>query len=177
MPGVGNPGRHRGAREAPGSAWGSCWRPRVPRRGPPARPRGPPALRARPPLTLQDDLLERLPLQPVPAPQLLRDVALPTREDGSAEARRHVACCPGASAPLIRAQTGGRGPHHEVTSGRGKASDPCNQLHAEAAPEAIQDGLPAPDGNGFEPSRKARLLIRRLAPRARRRPATTCDAG
>ena len=80
-----------------------------------------------------------------PARQLLRDVALPTREDGSAEARRHVACCPGASAPLIRAQTGGRGPHHEGTSGRGKASGPCDQLHAEAAPEAIQDGLPAPD--------------------------------
>lgn len=49
---------------------------------------------SRPPLTLQDDLFERLPLQPVPAPQLLRDVALPAGEVGGAEGRRHGARCP-----------------------------------------------------------------------------------
>lgn len=42
------------------------------------------------PLTLPDDLLEGLPLQPVPPPQLRRDVPLPWGETGSAQPRRHL---------------------------------------------------------------------------------------
>lgn len=56
-------------------------------------------------LTLQNDLLERLPLQPVPAPQFLRNVALPAGKVCGAEARRHAECCPGASGWPIRADT------------------------------------------------------------------------
>lgn len=50
-------------------------------------------LRPRPrraPLTLGDDLLESLALQPVPPPQLLRDVPLPGGEPGGAQPRRHL---------------------------------------------------------------------------------------
>lgn len=80
-------------------------------------------------LTLQDDLFERLPLQPVPPPQLLRDVALPAGEVGGAEARRHVARCPGALAPPIRAEAGGRGPQHEAIGGRGPAASTLSSKH------------------------------------------------
>lgn len=76
-----------GARAAPGARpLASAGAPRAS-----CSARGPPAPGARPPLTLQDDLFERLPLQPVPAPQLLRDVALPAGEVGGAETRRHGA--------------------------------------------------------------------------------------
>lgn len=92
--------------DARGSASGSRRRPAW---GCGARP---PAARARPPLTLQDDLFECLPLQPVPPPQLLRNVALPAGEIGGAEARRHFARCPGALAPPIRVGAGGHGPQH-----------------------------------------------------------------
>lgn len=87
-------GRHARGRSR-GSAWGSrCRAALLPAPGPRAR------------LTLQDDLLERLPLQPVPAPQFLRDVALPAGKVCGAEARRHAERCPGASRPPIRADTG-----------------------------------------------------------------------
>lgn len=69
--------------------------PRIPGAAPLVPLQDPPSPGARPPLTLQDDLLKRLPLQPVPAPQLLRDVALPAGEVGGAETRRHIARCPG----------------------------------------------------------------------------------
>lgn len=103
------------------------------------RPVRPPAPGARPPLTLQNDLLERLPLQPVPAPQLLRDVALPAGEVGRAETRRHGARGPGASAPPIRAGTGGRGPQHEATRGRGKAGSPT--LTSTSRPPPAPSGM------------------------------------
>lgn len=87
-------GRHERGRSR-GSAWGSrCHAAFLLAPGPRAR------------LTLQDDLLERLPLQPVPAPQFLRDVALPAGKVCGAEARRHAERCPGASRPPIRADTG-----------------------------------------------------------------------
>lgn len=133
--GFGYPGRLQTQRAAPGA------RPPV--------PVGAPGASARSPLTLQDDLFERLPLQPVPAPQLLRDVALPAGEVGGAETRRHVARCPGASAPPIQAGTGGHEPQHEATSGRRKAGSPTAHLHAKTAPDTIRNSLPAPDGNGF----------------------------
>lgn len=85
----------KAAMRAGGAAWGSrCRAALLPAPGPRAR------------LTLQDDLLERLPLQPVPAPQFLRDVALPAGKVCGAEARRHAERCPGASRPPIRADTG-----------------------------------------------------------------------
>lgn len=96
---------------------------------------------ARPPLTLQDDLFERLPLQPVPPPQLLRNVALPAGEVGGAEARRHFARCPGASAPRTRAGAGGRGPQHAAPGGRGKAG--CPELASTHRPS------PGPSGTVF----------------------------
>lgn len=103
------------------------------------RPVDPPASGARPPLTLQDDLLERLALQPVPAPQFLRDVALPAGEIGRAETRRHGARGPGASALPIRAGTGGRGPQHEATRGRGKAGSPT--LTSTSRPPPAPSGM------------------------------------
>lgn len=66
-----------------------------------------PAPGPRVPLTLQNDLLERLPLQSVPAPQFLRDVTLPAGKVCGAQARRHAERCPGASGRPIRADTGG----------------------------------------------------------------------
>lgn len=70
-------------------------------------------------LTLQNDLLERLPLQPVPAPQLFRDVALPAGKVCCAEARRHADRCPGASRPLLsRADTGGCRLQRAASDGR-----------------------------------------------------------
>lgn len=58
------------------------------------RPPGP-----RRPLTLRDDLLEGLALQPVPPPQLGRDVPLPGGEAGGAQPRRHLRGAQGAAAP------------------------------------------------------------------------------
>lgn len=154
---------------AGGSAIGSRWRRKCPRGAClPARSR-----EASPPLTLQDDLFERLPLQPVPAPQLLRDVALPAGEVGGSETRRHVACCPGASAPPIRAGAGSRGPQHEATGGRGKAGSPAAHLHKQAAPATIRNRLPALTGNGLGQGRKARLPTQRLTSHARTWPAPT----
>lgn len=101
-------GRGRHARgPSRGPAWGSRGR---------AAPLPAPGPRAR--LTLQDDLLERLPLQPVPAPQFLRDVALPAGKVSGAEARRHAERCPGASRPPIRAATGNRGLRRAAGGGR-----------------------------------------------------------
>lgn len=70
-------------------------------------------------LTLQNDLLERLPLQSVPAPQFLRDVTLPAGKVCGAEGRRHAERFPGASGRPLRADTGGcrlqRAASHERT--------------------------------------------------------------
>lgn len=110
-----------GARGAQGPRRGrhARGRGRGPARVPAAAPLHSPAPGRRVRLTLQNDLLERLSLQPVATPQFLRDVALPAGKVCGAEARRHAQRCPGASRPPpIRADTGSRGPQRAASRGR-----------------------------------------------------------
>jgi hypothetical protein len=109
-----------------------------------ARPARPTPRPARALLTLQDDLLERLPLQAVPAPQLLCNVALPAGEIGSAETRRHVDRCPGALVLRIRPEDESRRLQHEATNWREKASSSRTHLHAQATPRPPQTGFRLP---------------------------------
>lgn len=70
-------------------------------------------------------------------------MALPAGEVGRAETRRHGARGSGASEPPIRAGTGGRGPQHEATRGRGKVGS--TTLTSTSRPP------PAPSGMVFRP--------------------------
>lgn len=109
MRGVRSPPRPPCARAEPGFCLGFPLPRRVPLPAPGPRVR----------LTLQNDLLERLPLQSVPAPQFFRDVTLPAGKVCGAEGRRHAERFPGASGRPLRADTGGcrlqRAASHERT--------------------------------------------------------------
>lgn len=159
----------RRGRHARGRSRGFCLGFSLPRRVPLPAP-GP---RVR--LTLQNDLLERLPLQSVPAPQFLRDVTLPAGKVCGAEARRHAECCPGASGRPIRADTGAAGCSVPRAASEQKPAAGTS-LPVTGHPGGYPGRLSGlSDGNDLGEGRKVRLVVRRRRLRASS-PETSRDA-
>lgn len=110
--------------------------------------------RRRSPLTLPDDLLEGLPLQPVPPPQLRRDVPLPRGETGGAQPRRHLRGAAGRGSGGERHP--GRGPRRAAEGKRRRPGVPGGAGRPVPGPRRDErSGEKCPLRAGARPARPA----------------------